>query len=78
MPESLSSSEGGLIMKTRVLVFVLGSAALFGCATRQVPEEPFNARLAEYREYRTAGVSAESRGDAIDAITVNPEQVFGN
>ena len=63
-------------MKTRILVFVIGSAALFGCATRQVPEEPFNARLADYRaEYRTAGVSADSRGGA---ITVNPEQVFGN
>jgi hypothetical protein len=61
-------------MKTRVLLFVIGSAALFGCATRQVPEEPLNARLAEYR---TAGVSADSRGGAIDAITVNPEQVFG-
>jgi hypothetical protein len=59
-------------MKTRVLLFVIGSAALFGCATRQLPEEPLNARLAEYR---TAGVSADSRGGA---ITVNPEQVFGN
>jgi hypothetical protein len=62
-------------MKTRVLVLVIGSAALFGCATRQLPEEPLNARLAEYR---TADVSADSRGGAIDAITVNPEQVFGN
>ena len=59
-------------MKTRVLVFVIGSAALFGCATRQLPEEPFHARLAEYR---TAGISADSLGGA---ITVNPEQVFGN
>lgn len=59
-------------MKTRVLVFVIGSAALFGCATRQGLEEPFNARLAEYR---TAGVSVDSPGGA---ITVSPEQVFEN
>jgi hypothetical protein len=56
-------------MKTRVLVFVIGSVALFGCATRQLPQEP---RLAEYR---TAAVSADSWAGA---ITVNPEQVFGN
>jgi hypothetical protein len=61
------SREG--IMKTRVLVFVIGSVALFGCATRQLPQEP---RLAQYR---TAAVSADSWAGA---ITVNPEQVFGN
>lgn len=59
-------------MKTRVLVFVIGSAALCGCATRQLPEDPSHARLVEYR---TAGVSTDSRGGA---ITVNPGQVFGN
>ena len=59
-------------MKIRVLMFVIGSAALFGCATRQVPDEPLNVRLAQYR---TADVSADSRGDA---ITVSPEQVLGN
>jgi hypothetical protein len=64
-----------LIMTTRILVFVIGSAtALLGCATKQVPEEPFqHVRLADYRS--TAGVSAHGLDGA---ITVNPDQVFGH
>jgi hypothetical protein len=59
-------------MKIWALVFAIGSAALFGCATRQLPDEPLNVRLAQYR---AADVSAEGQGGA---ITVSPEQVFGN
>ena len=59
-------------MKIWALVFAIGSAALFGCATRQLPDEPLNTRLAQYR---AADVSTDSQGGA---ITVRPEQVFGN
>ena len=68
-------APGELIMKTRILVFVIGSAVAFlGCATKQVPEESFqHVRLADYQSTHGAIASGES-----GAITVNPDQVFGN
>jgi hypothetical protein len=75
-PIGLRAAEAGeLIMRTRVLVFVIGSAAvLLGCATKQVPEESFqNVRLADYQPTDSATVSGGN-----GAITVSPDQVFGN
>ena len=68
-------------MKTRVLVFVIGSTvALLGCATKQVPDESVqHARVATYRataSYRSTDSATASGGSG--AITVEPDQVFGN
>ena len=62
-------------MKTRILVFVIGSAvACLGCATKQVREESSpHVRLADYQSTASATASGGS-----GAITVNPDQVFGN
>jgi hypothetical protein len=73
---SLRAVEPGeLIMKTRILVFVIGgTVALLGCATKQVPDESIqHARVASYRSTDSATASGES-----GAITVDPDQVFGN
>ena len=61
-------------MKTRILVFVIGSTvALLVCATKQVPDESVqHARVASYRS-TDSGASGGS-----GAITVDPDQVFGN
>jgi hypothetical protein len=62
-------------MKTRILVFVIGGAVAFlGCATKRVPEESSqHARLADYQSTDSA-IASGGNG----AITVNPDQVFGN
>jgi hypothetical protein len=62
-------------MKTRILVFVIGSATAFlGCAIKQTPDEPFqHARLVDYRSIDTTSASSWN-----GAVTVNPDQVFGN
>ena len=66
---------GGLIMKTWMLVFVIGiSTAPLGCVTKTIPEGSFQqVRLAgDHRSTDTA--SAPSR---TGAITVNADQIFG-
>ena len=62
-------------MKTRILVFVIGSTvALLGCATKQVPDE--SVQLARVASYRSTDSATASGGNG--AITVDPDQVFGN
>jgi hypothetical protein len=62
-------------MKTRVLVFVIASVvACLGCATKQVPEASFqHVRVADYQSTSSAAASGGN-----GAITVDPDQVFGN
>ena len=70
-----SGRVGELIMKTRILVFVIGSATAFlGCAIKQTPEESFqHVRLIDYRSTDTTSASNWN-----GAVTVNPDRVFGN
>ena len=66
---------GELIMKTRILVFVIASVvACLGCATKQVPEESFqHVRVADHQSTDSATAPGGN-----GAITVTPDQVFGN
>ena len=62
------ADEGGLVMKTRLIVFVIGIVtAILGCATKEVADgQSLHVRVASY----SAPVGVWY------AITVNPEQVF--
>ena len=68
-------TEGGMVMKARMIVFVIGIAsAVLGCATNEGRDDQFSrARGARY----SAPASAPDSG-WYGAITVNPRQVFEN
>jgi hypothetical protein len=63
------ADEGGLVMKTRLIVFVIGIVtAILGCATKAVEDgQSLHVRVASYRAPASVWCGA---------ITVNPEQVF--
>jgi hypothetical protein len=71
MPRRDCASEGGMVMSTRMIVFVIGIVtAVLGCATRQVQDDQsLHGRVASYRSPASSWYGA---------ITVNPEQVFEN
>jgi hypothetical protein len=58
-----------LILKTRLIVFVIGIVtAILGCATKEVEDgQSLQVRVASYDAPASVGYGA---------ITVNPEQVF--
>jgi hypothetical protein len=62
-------TEGGVVMKTGMIVFAIGIATAFlGCATNEVQDDQFlHVRVASYSAPASVWYGA---------ITVNPEQVF--
>ena len=62
-----------MVMKTRMIVFVIGivTAAVLGCATEEVQDDQLHVRVASYR----APSNAQDSG-WYGAITVSPKQIF--
>ena len=70
-------TEGGMVMKARMIVFVIGIAiAVLGCATNEVRDDPFSH--ARGASYSSPASTPDSSGYHPGAITVNPRQVFEN